>query len=1479
MFLLLISLLVFSLQFKSVQTFLAKKAATYLSKELGTRVELSSLYIKPFKSLVLDSLYVQDLEKDTLLFSPKFIVDLNYLSLKERKMDVGLLQLENGKFFLKKNKDQSSNLTFILNYFSTGKTTKKKSSKPFKISLRKAVLSNITFKYRNFNNTKPVKGINFNDIQLSKLSTTIMNLDTKSYLLKAELRNLTFKEKSGFYLKNLSTEATIDTNQIELKKLLLETSESRISDYFSLKYSKFSDFNNFISKVYLSSNFQNSRVISSDIAYFLPTIERSSILLQLNGQVRGYVNNLQAKSLIIQSGQATYVKGNFRISGLPIIKKTYLDLEFDQASSNKKDLDLILGRALGQKNSLIPPIFEKFGTVNFKGKFKGFVNEFMASGEFKTRLGRIETDLNMKINAPSVPGYFGEIKAYDFNLGELLDKKDIGRTSVTANINGKGIKTRNLQEQIKATITYFDFKDYRYRNIEVDSRLVNQEFNGKIKVDDQNLKLDFEGKVDLNKSLSDFNFTASIKEANLHNLNLIKDTVQFSAALKTNFTGSSLENIEGIVELSDINLTNSKSSFEIESLNLKAIGTGNTRSLTIGSDIFDASIQGEYDLKTLPSYFKSVASKYIPSLGLSYVKPGKQDFEFKLQIKYFEPLSILFAPNLKIPEQANFNGKFVSGTNTANLSGFIKLIQYNKIKVNNLIIDESTSADAMNIFITSDRIDITDSLYIKNINIANILQNDSLDLNIKLSDKDAINQLDLNSLVEFTSNGEKRIQLSILPSDVIINNETWKIQEKVSFSFDEGRTQDQEFSLLRRTKITGFELFKDNQMLTINGYISNDPADELLIGFNNFKLTTFNPLTTPLGITLNGTLNGITKLAGLKPSPKVEAEINIDSLVFNKLAVGNMTFSAGLDNATKLINVAINVKDDDITKIDFTGTYDADSGANNLDMELTMRENEIVLFQPFLKNLVSNLNGKVSADLSVSGKLNQPQVNGNLTLINAGMTVNYLKTPYRISDKVEVENTVIKLNNLKLRDVKNNVAIANGTVDLSVINNPEIHVDIKANKFMALNTTAKDNPVYFGVAYGTGTFSFNGPTNDMQIVIDAKTEAGTIFNIPLNSSATVSKTDFITFVSKDTTINKPKPTYFKGLTMDFKLEIDQNTELNIFTELGKLSGRGGSQLSLNINTLGDFEMYGDYNISTGKFEFTAKDFINKVFRISEGGSIRWTGNPMEAAINLKALYEVRTSLSPLYLAAGRPSTDQRVPAEAVMNLSGPLLTPNISFDINFPADAYIKDELQSYLSDINNTNQQALSLIVRRSFAAGKAANLNFATSTFISAGTELFFNQLNTILTQSLNLNFVDLNIRSLNDASASFRFLNDRLILTGGVTDRANNTGNFSEFNMIGGSNNVARDVEALYLINKTGDLVVRASNKINNRNFLNNLSNDVYVSALGLVYRKDFDNFSELLGFLLGKQRKEERNKENQKTLPPVSKAIKPRENERN
>ncbi len=302
--------------------------------------------------------------------------------------------MDNGKFHLKKYKDKSTNLTFILNYFSSDKPKKKKVSKPYDVSIEKVVLNNIAFKYKNLNNINPVKGINFNDIELSRLSTTILDLDTKSYLLKAGVRNMTFKEKSGFYLKSLSTDATIDSNRMEFKKLLLETSVSKISNYLLFKFSQFSDFNNFTNKVFLSANLQNANINSADIAYFSPNLTKSSIIFQVNGQVSGYVKDLKAKNMLIQSGQATYVKGDFNLTGLPNIKQTMMDLDFNQLSTNKRDLDLIISKATGNKNSIIPPLVEKFGTVNFKGRFKGFITNFIAFGEFKTRLARVLTNMN-----------------------------------------------------------------------------------------------------------------------------------------------------------------------------------------------------------------------------------------------------------------------------------------------------------------------------------------------------------------------------------------------------------------------------------------------------------------------------------------------------------------------------------------------------------------------------------------------------------------------------------------------------------------------------------------------------------------------------------------------------------------------------------------------------------------------------------------------------------------------------------------------------------------------------------------------------------------------------------------------------------------------------------------------------------------------------------------------------------------------------
>jgi hypothetical protein len=1430
-----------------VQTYVAKKAAAYLSNELNTTVSLSSIYIKPFTSVVIEDLLVLDQQKDTILNTPKFIVNLNQFSLKQRIIAINTVQINKGSFFLKSFKDRSTNLDFIIDYFDSGPKTVKKKKKPYQISFDRIILNNFSFKYKNFRRDTIMKGINFDDVALSNLNGIFEGFNTKEHILQTHIKDLTFREKSGFFLKNLTALTTVDTNNIELKNMMLVTNRTRLTDYFQMRFKTFEDFNDYFNKIRMKANFVDSHVSSHDISYFTSELDQMNLDIDIDGQVTGLVNHLRAKKLTVKAGKATYIKGDFVLKGLPNLNETFMDMKVDMAGTNKADLDEIVTDITGKKAKVIPTIIDKFGNINFNGSFTGFQNDFIAFGEFKTKLGRVVSDVNMKIDKKGIPSYTGSVKTYDFNLGTLINEKMLGRITASLDVKGRGTEINSLSEKLNGDIDYIDFNNYRYRNVKIDGTFDKKYFDGSLKINDKNVQLAFDGGVNLNPKLPVFNFKATIKNAKLRALKIYKDSLKIDAVFSTNFSGSNLDNIQGYLRLQEIKLDNVKGIYNIDSVELRASGVGKERSLAVKSDILDASIKGQYDLNTLPSYYKTLAKRYIPSLKTDIVKFKDQIFQFNLNIKRFEPVAQLLVPGLEIEDQAIFVGNFDSPNNTATLNGFIKKLKYNGVVVNNIIIDENTSTNQLQAIITSDRVDLNDSLYIKNVNISNILRNDSLSLNVKLSNEDDVNQLDLNGLIEFSNDTTARI--SILPSILKVNNEEWKIQEKVSINFQDGKTE-----------IKNFDLNNENQFITVDGILSSDPTDLVLIGFKDFSLKTLNPFVKALGLKISGNVNGETTLANILKSPEIHDNIKIDSLVFNDTYIGSLTDTSSYDKAKNMANIYTNIVAADRETLRATGKLDLEK--KEIDLGIKLDKTELVILAPFVKHLVSDLKGNVSADLTVKGPFEKPEIKGALSLDEATMTINYLKTRYTISDAVSVNNSVIELEELKLLDVNGHEAIANGTVDLNNINNPRLDVNVEATNFMALNTTEKDNALYFGQAYATGTFKFKGPTNLLYIDIDAKTEKGTVFNLPLNSSETVSSKDFITFVSKDTANYVKKQTSFEGLTMSLKLDVDANSTANIFTSLGNLSGKGNSKnLALKINSLGDFEMSGDYIIESGSFDFTAQEVINKKFSIRQGGTIRWTGNPTLAQINLKAIYALRASTTDLYSAANRdnPNPNDRVPVEVEMGLSGLLLRPDIKLDVFFPSNPAIKEEMQTYFNDDNNRNLQALSLIIRRSFApgTGREGLGKQLTSGVASTATELLFNQFNNVLS-SLNLDFVDINIRSLSEANASFRFFENRIILNAGIVDKRTTNSDLSPIGF--DSENVGGEVEVLALIKKDGTLVGKLANKPPTQQSVFNIaqSQNTNVTSFGLIYTQQFDSFKEFFQKITGKLRRDEKKK---------------------
>jgi len=1442
---LLLVVLLFVLQFRSVQTFLTQKLAAYFSRELHTTIKIGGIYFKPFSSLSLEGVYIEDLDQDTLLYIDKLEARLTFGSIRNKEIGIDDLKLAKGVFHLKKEIDSTTNLSFITRYFEQPKGGKK--SKSLTINLHRLSFEALNFSYKNYL-AKPLQGgVDFNDINIEDLGGELSGIDIEPHGLKADIKQLRLKEKSGFVLKRLNASVLIDSVSMAFSNLSAETNHSRLGSYLKFNYQEFSDFSDFISKVDIQADIQETRVDSRDIAFFAPSVNRISFIFGISGKVSGKVTKFAGRQMLIKLGRASYFMGNFSVSGLPDIEHTLFNLNLRQFATNKKDAEPLIAGFSGQANFKLPDFFDPLGHINYSGKLSGYYNDFKADGLLKTSLGEVAAQLAIVLKDAN--SYKGSVQTDNFNLGPLANMEELGVASLRATVDGAGFSVDKIAGKLNTDIDYIYYKEHRYENLQLAGAVLDKVVDGNLSIADSDLTLAMKGKVNLtNESDPHYDLSAVIDKADLYQMGLVKDSMVVEGQIDSKFKGKGLNNLIGNAQIKKIVLRKPDYSAAIDSVVLIAKGNDGDRTIAIQSDVMDATMNGEIDLNTFPAYFKSIAKRYLPSWDV-HLEPGKQAFDFALRLKRAEPVLMFFTPFIHMPDTMQVNGQFSTVDSIASLNAYIPMLEIGKFKIKDIILDEVARDESLNLTITADRLNITDSLYVENINIANILSDDSLRFNVKLSDIDARNQLDLNGLVEF--NEEEAARLSLLPSNVIINKEDWQLEEKVNFDFHDNSAL-----------VKGFELTNGEQQIKIDGAISKKEEDVLNVAFNKFDLATLAGITNPLGITLAGKLNGSFQLFSLLKNPYAFADVSSSDIYYNDREIGDMTLLAKMNPETDLVGMNMEIKRRDSRTLKITGTYDAKAEENSLNLKAALEDSELVLFEPFLKKLVADLEGTVSADINIKGTPWSPNISGNCDFKDASFTVNYLKTRYTITDQVSVNNSTIALHDLEIRDKDNNKAIATGSVDMSNPLDPLIDVQVKATHFMVLNTTAKDNALYYGTAVGTGDFVFKGPTSNMDIDIKAATDEGTVFNIPLNASGTVRENDFITFVTKDSTFSETKNSYFDGLTLHIDLDISRNAEANIFTDLGKLSGVGNGNITMNITSLGDFEMFGDYVIVQGKFTFTAQDFINKIFEISRGGTIRWTGNPSEALINLTAVYEVRTSVSPLYVAAGRPGTNQRVTAQAEMILGGNLLHPEISFALDFPSDSYVKDELQTYFSDANNVNQQALSLIVRRSFSPGTGTDLTTElNSTFLSAGTELAFNQLNNVIAQSLNLNFVDFNIRSFNEASASIRLLNNRLMLTGGVTDRRSE---LNDLNLFG--NQVASDVEALYLIRKNGNLLFRASNRLNNRNFLN--PNDEYVSAFGLVYRQEFDTLGEFFKrmFTISRKKKEDDEDEQQK---PVSK----------
>lgn len=1419
--------MLFSLQFAAVQTYLTQRVADFLGKELQAKITLEKVFFKPFSTLTLHNLAVVETSGDTTLSVKELHASLNLRNFFNNKITIEELKLEEALLNYEVYAD-STNLTKYIRLFSKPKTAKKKPSKKLELKIDKIQFANNKLRLINHKYKYPRRGVNFANLYITELSGTVDKIKIDS-VKTARISKLTLKERSGFSLKELSSEVVLSDHKMEFSKLVLRTNRSQLRDYLAFKYNDIKDFGEFIDKVQVTLLLKNSSVDSRDIAFFAPDVEQIRFFTEIKrAQLKGTVKHIVARDVDMTTAQHTRLSGNFRIIGLPNINKTIFDFDIAQLNSTAPDIELLVAQLSNAKTFNLPSAIHHLKKIHYQGLFKGHYNDFDVKGNLSTGLGSLQTDAHIRIDKELA--YDGSIKSNSFLLGDFVEQKFLGKTGFNLEFEGWGLSPNVLQASFKGTIHSFHLQNYNYQQIRLEGTVQNRILNVNGSVQDPNLEMNYDAELDWNGEQPNYKILSTISYASPNKLQwLTKDSVIIHhAQLSTELNGNSLNTLKGNTTVQDLLFTTTKGEFLIQQIDFAASGNQNNRKIDLTSDVLDIHLKGNIDLNTVVPYFRSLAMRYAPAINIETTPYNPQNFNLEVKVKSFKPISALLDPNLKLDDGAQLNAQFSSEDYTAQFEAYSPSITYKGIKISNLTINENADQRAFSLNINADRINFSDSTYINHIAISNVLANDSLVFNIELSDKKATNYLNLNGDIYFAYHQPANIHLR--PSEIIINRENWNINDDARLRVSKGKIY-----------IENLLVSHDRQKIRFDGILSNDD-DRLQVKFNDFSLASLGGVTRPLGIDLQGDMNGELNITSVFRKPLASANIHTSPILYNDIPVGKLDLRADFEPVAGSVLIDLQLLDEQRRGILVNGNYNLYDENEPLNLKGTLKETDLTIFQPFLSNLVSDLRGKGNANVDIKGTFKNPKITGIGRFTGAEFTVNYLNTHYFVNNQTAlVENNAIILQNLVLRDIKGNRAQANGLVNLQKLANPYIDVDLRASNFMILNTTFKDNNLYFGTAFASGIFKFKGYTSAIDIDINVKSETGTSITLPFNTAMTVSESDFVYFVSKDSTENqkKDKQRVLQGLTMNMNLNFTPEAEVNLQTTMGSLKGNGNGNINMKISSLGDFEMFGDYVVRSGKFHFTAQDFINKFFDIKEGGTIRWTGNPSEAIINLNAIYQQRTAIGPLYNAAGHSGENERVLAQADMLIKGTLSQPDVTFDLNFPQNPYIKDQLQSYLSDANNINQQALSLIVRRSFTPSSTNEIGReVNNTLLSAGTEIAFNQLNNIISQSLNMNFLDLNIRSFNDASASLRLLNDRLVLSGGISDRSNYEATDLTFFRQG----VTTDAELTFKLRKEGNLLLRAYNRPYTRNFLIRSTDAEYISAIGLAYRQEFNSLGE-------------------------------------
>ena len=1471
---------VVAVQHPKVQGAIARKALNSFKDKIDGTISFEQLSVKPFDAVVLRNVVLLDNNPlpgsgaDTLAkigflsarFSAKGLLhgDAFYLdkaTVKDGQFNLVTEPAQDGK--------STTNVQRVFRLKNTGKNNNDWGDI---LHARKLDIQNFRYTMKLMNSGKLRRStgthINFNDLDLIA-NISVRNLDIQGGYVKADVKHLDMKEKSGFVLDNASAIVKVGKEAAIMDNLVLQDGESDLHlNYFRLLGS-IKDYSDFIHSIRIQADIAPSVFAMSTVSHFGPGMDKITFLSDLHGKYDGPVDDFKVSDIIFRehnSNAGGVING--RMTGLPDIKRSVLDYQI-------RNLEFTLPGLEKFVQTWAPGVRINTGKIakresfTFNGGVYGPLDEMAIKGEAICGAGRATADLmiNDVLNREDPLSIYGTVNTIGLNIGRIVGIDAVKELTATADVSATLGKPTSAD--IKMQASSLRIKDYDYSDINLTGTYDGTSLAFNMLSRDPNLKFAMNGGLSSSERTGNTAYKADLylAKADLHALNLDKrEDSGIKGEIHANITQTSSRDMLGEITLVKFNIQDKTGWHNLGNVNISAysnsaqqkhrfnFNSGFANGSYMGSESILKFIEDIQEL-TVRKELSAVANRTATSLS-------EADYELNFNVRDASVITEFLAPGVSIADGTSVKLKTTREGQLYCLARSGRL-SFGTNTIRNLVVDVDNMSGGLSGSIKASQ------LKLGGIDLrANNCRLQAKDNNVFMNYTFAGAQgSDTRGEVVMTGNVTKEdkgtvISATVLPSVISFKGEDWRItSDLVNYGAD-------------GIKVRKLSAISQLQTISVDGGYSSAHSDTLHVSLNRFDMSLLNHFLMKGKLDVEGRASGTARVLSAKGGfSGLVAMLTAEDATIAGNRAGDIHLSSEWNPQHKRFDVSLYNNLDGECSIEAGGNYVPSS--KELSADLDLNKFNLSFFAPVLQGVFSQFAGDLSGSIKAYGKLDNIHFKSKDTYLDNGlMTVDYTNVPYKVSGPVSVTDEGLMFNDVSVKDSRGGTGTISGGILFGGFKNVRLDTHLKLNRIKALGIKAGQNQSFYGDLSATGKVDITGPLNDILLDIDGTTTGDGNLHIPLGNSSSDKAGSLLTFKSgndedgdyDDNDILEESGSASKAgkSKLTVKLRARATPDVEAWIDIGEntLSGVGNGIIDIESRSSdGAFLINGDYTLNSGNFHFSAMNLVSRDFDLEDGSAIRFNGDIMNSDLDINGLYTTKTSLSNLLA----DSTSTRRTVNCGIHITDKLRNPKIELSIDVPdLDPTTQAMVQAALNTDDKVQKQFLYLLIAGTFLPSEESGITTGGSSMLYSNmASIMSGQLNNILQKleiplDLGLNYQP-NERGndLLDVALSTQLFNNRVIVNGTIgSRRGTGTGTTT-------TGDVTGDLDVEIKINKDGSLRAK----------LFSHSADAYTSYLdnsqrngaGIAYQREFRTFGQFVRdiFSTREQRRERQLAEQQDT----------------